>query len=99
MKRALIVPAVVAVLILATGLRAGLVPALELLVIAVALLGGSAYAIYRIGQTQAGRIAAASAAAAAPGATRPVKHCDCCDRACLTTAICEPGPEPLVRHQ
>lgn len=93
MKRALIVPAVFVVLIVLTGIRSGLVPALILTAMVVVLLGGSAWAVYRIGKAQAARIAAATAPA-----TQPVKHCDCCDRACLTAAICAPGAEPLVKH-
>lgn len=97
MKRALIVPTVFAVLVLLTFLRSGLTAALVLAAMSVVALGGSGYAIYRIGRAQAQRVAAL-APAAGRAVTRPVQHCDCCDRACLTAAMCAPGPEPLVRH-
>ena len=94
MKRALIVPAVVAVMVVLTAVRSGWVAALVLAAMAVVVLGGSALAILRIGKTQAARIAAATPAPT----VMPVKHCDCCDRACLTGPVCAPGEEPLVTH-
>ena len=82
----------VALLLVAVGLRAGVVAALVVAGIAVLLVAVAAGAFVL---TERRRLAAAAPAKPADG----VKHCDCCDRACLMAKVCAPGPEPTVVHE